>query len=164
MKWNQNAKIERVDDVTMQLQTKYVGNIEVAEDKVIHFPNGLPGFAEEKQFIVLDIPGNPIFLTLQSMMTPDLAFIVTNPYHFYANYEFKLDKNIQEQLQIHSEEDIHVLSIVTLKEPFATSTLNLKAPIIINDKQKLGKQYILLEEDYPTKAPLAEHAEQVEGE
>lgn len=136
------------------VQTKYVGQIEIERESIIEFEFGLPGFPEEKQFILLNIPGNTAFQTLQSTQTPDLAFVVTNPYFIYESYTFKLDQNIITSLAIEVKEDVKVLSIVTLKEPFSMSTLNLKAPIIINVKHSYGKQYILNDDNYLTKAPI----------
>lgn len=138
----------------MAVQTKYLGEIDIEEAHVVDFPAGLPGFTDEVSFVLLDLPGNPVFQTLQSIETTELAFIVTNPYHFYKDYEFKLDDQIQESLEIKTEADVIVLSTVTLKDPFDTSTLNLKAPIIINSTSKLGKQYILNNDEYLTKAPI----------
>lgn len=138
----------------MKIQTKYLGEIEANEDQIILFSGGLPGFNYEKKFGLLDLPGNPAFQILQSIVTPDVAFVVTNPYNFYQDYEFELDSNVKESLEINNENDVTVFSIVTLKDPFEKSTLNLKAPVIINPTSKRGKQYILNEDDYSTKSLL----------
>ncbi len=151
--------------MTVIIDTKYLGKVEIQEKQVIQFPSGLPGFVDEEKFVILDIPGNPAFQTLQSVVTPSLAFVVTNPHQFYVEYTFKLDDQILDNLMIKNEEDVVVLSIVTLKKPFKTSTLNLKAPIIINSTRRHGKQYILNKEDYPTKAPIVSpNMQHVEGE
>src|SRR5699024_4935154 len=132
----------------MNIQTKYLGNIDVEEAKVIQFPAGLPGFIDETKFVLLDLPGNEAFQILQSVTSEHIAFIVTNPYQFYHEYEFELEVNVLESLSINSEEDVIVLTIVTLKDPFHTSTMNLKAPIILNSAEMRGKQYILNMSDY----------------
>lgn len=147
------------------IDTKYLGKIDIKKEEKIDFPVGLPGFSEEKSFILLDLPGNPTFQILQSITTSDLAFIVTNPYHFYVDYTFKLDDQILKSLQIKQAEDVTVLTIVTLKSPFHTSTLNLKAPIIIHSTRKQGKQYILNQTKYETKAPIVSpNLTQVKGD
>ncbi|MGY0693531.1 flagellar assembly protein FliW [Virgibacillus sp. FSP13] len=138
----------------MKLNTKYVGQINVEDKRRITFRTGLPGFDEQTEFVLLDFPGNPVFQFLQSVTTENLAFIVTNPYHFYQEYAFDLDDTILDNLQIESEQDVAVLSIVTLKNPFNTSTLNLKAPVIVNLAKQLGKQYIITTDEYPSKAPI----------
>ena len=136
----------------MNIQTKYVGEVEINEKQIIQFPSGLPGFLEEKEFVLLDIPGNPVFQFLQSVKSEELAFVVASPYHFYKDYSFKIDDATIEALQIQSEKDVMVLTIVTLKDPFDSSTINLKAPLIINPNKLFGKQYILNSDEYESKA------------
>src|SRR5699024_12007617 len=82
------------------------------------------------------------------------AFILTNPYHFYQDYTFELDDSVLESLLIQTKEEVAVFTIVTLKQPFKTSTINLKAPVIINSQKKYGKQLILNNDEYHTKASI----------
>ncbi|SHF89204.1 flagellar assembly protein FliW [Ornithinibacillus halophilus] len=140
--------------VNVKILTKYFGEMEIEEDKIINFPSGLPGFIEETSFILLELPGSPVFQILQSIHNRDIAFVVANPYHFYEDYSFDLDDHLLTSLEINTEEDVMVLSIVTLKDPFSTSTINLKAPIIINHMKKRGKQYILNIDDYSIREPI----------
>ncbi|MFZ3576907.1 flagellar assembly protein FliW [Virgibacillus sp. DJP39] len=140
----------------MKIQTKYVGEVEINVEQIINFASGIPGFINETKFTLLDLPGNPVFQILQSVSTPEVAFVVANPYHFYVDYAFELDTNVKESLAIRNEKDVVVLSIVTLQDPFETSTLNLKAPIIINHTSKRGKQYILNQEDYSAKSSITQ--------
>lgn len=138
----------------MRMNTKYLGEIDVDKEKVIHFPTGLPGFQDELSFVLLDIPNNDILQLLQSVQTADLAFIVANPHDFYPDYTFNLEAPILEALQIKAEQDIVILSVMTIQEPFAKSTINLKAPIIIHANKKMGKQCILNEEKHDLKANI----------
>jgi flagellar assembly factor FliW len=136
----------------MKIQTKYLGEVEITTQQIIQFSFGLPGFLDEKEFVLFDIPGNPVFQFLQSVQSKDLAFVVTNPYHFYKAYRFELDETTINALQIESEKDVMVLTIVTIRDPFDSSTINLKAPLIINQHKLLGKQYILNSDEYDSKA------------
>lgn len=149
----------------MHIQTKYLGPMEVDHDKMLQFPSGLPGFTDERQFVLLDMPGNPLFQILQSADTPDIAFVVVNPYHFYQDYVVDLDDGLLAGLGIRNEADVTVLAIVAVKKPFDTSTLNLKAPIIINSQNQHGKQYILNTDAYTSKAAIVSPAStSVKGE
>lgn len=149
----------------MHIQTKYFGETVVRESRIIQFSAGLPGFIGETEFVLLDLPENPAFQILQSVTSSNTAFIVLNPYHIYHDYSINLDDNLLESLKIDSEKDVAVLAIVTLKNPFHKSTVNLKAPIIINADSKQGKQYILNTDDYSAKAPIApENLSKVKGE
>ncbi|MCP8617600.1 flagellar assembly protein FliW [Salirhabdus salicampi] len=146
----------------MKIQTVYFDEVEVNEDKIITFPFGLPGFQNERQFIVMDIPENPMFSVLQSVTNPDLAFIISSPYVIEHNYEFDLDETTVQQLAITSVEDVSVFSIVTMKETFEQSTINLQAPVIVNVKNNMGKQVVLNESRYHTKHPITSTKESEE--
>lgn len=134
----------------MNLDTKYHGVIEVEEKDFIYFENGIPGFLEEKSFIILPLDKESPFFIMQSKVTPELGFVVVNPFLFFNDYEFELSSNDKEALSITKEEDIEVLSILTVKDPFSETTANLKAPVIINHRKNIAKQ-IILHETYKTK-------------
>ncbi|MCG3089595.1 flagellar assembly protein FliW [Sporosarcina cyprini] len=127
----------------MQIQTKFHGSIEIQTDQLWAFPKGIPGFEDEKQFVLLPIEGNEVFQVLQSTETPTTAFIVANPYTWADEYTFDIDDPTVELLKIKSEEDIFVLGILSLKQPFENSTINLQAPLIFQAKSRKAKQMIL---------------------
>ncbi len=135
----------------MVLNTEHLGEIEFQKEDIIHFPKGIPGFEEEKEFIVI-LTGDVEFpfTYLQSVKSNDLAFIVTDPFLFLENYDFELSDEDADFLGVKSEEqidDITVYTIVTIPEDLDQTTVNISAPIIINLKEKLGKQVILKEYD-----------------
>lgn len=138
----------------MKIRTKYLGETEISVNHLLRFPQGLPGFPEEKKFILMELPNGGTFQVLQSVQTEELAFIVASPYAFYSDYTFELDDAAIEALQISKPEDVSVYSIVTVRDPFSSSTMNLKAPLVINSSQLLGKQHILKSDLYQTKTPI----------
>ncbi|MFA1821345.1 flagellar assembly protein FliW [Virgibacillus oceani] len=149
----------------MRIQTKYLGEAKIKSANIITFAAGIPGFNEETEFVLMDIPGNAGFQILQSVTSVNVAFIVTNPHQIYPKYTFELDDNMLETLQIKNEKEVVVLTIVTIKDPFQESTLNLKAPIIINPVSKKGKQYIINHDEYETKAAMTpQYSQRAEGE
>ncbi|MGM0841691.1 MAG: flagellar assembly protein FliW [Bacillota bacterium] len=135
----------------MKIDTKYHGEIEVKSEDVLTFEHGIPGFGEEKQFVLLPLPANEWFLILQSVKTPELGFVVTDPFVFFKEYDFELDQASVELLEHPSEKEVQVLSILTVRETLHESTANLQAPIIINLANRKGKQVILTNTDYQTK-------------
>lgn len=94
---------------------------------------------------------NPLTGWLQSIKTPNLAFVVSNPYDFYSNYEFNLTDNDQKELNISKADDVTVLSILVVKSGAEEITANLLAPVIINKNNRCGKQIILNNSGYSTK-------------
>ncbi len=149
----------------MKINTKYHGEVEVEEKDVIQFEGGIPGFLEEKKFTVIPLAedDSPLHI-LQSVETPELAFVTTNPFTFFKEYDFELTESVIEQLKIQNEQDLIVLSIITVKDPFEESTANLQAPIIINMKKQLGKQVVLSDRSYITRHLLFSKKTSVEQE
>lgn len=143
----------------MQIETKYLGKMEIDKDKIIHFESGIPGFLDEKDFIVLDIPGNELLQILQSLHTPSLAFFITNPHQFNQAYHFSITDNVIDTLQIKAETEVVILNIMTIREPFNQSTINFKAPIVINHRTNLGKQIILNEQQYEMRVEISSFEE-----
>lgn len=139
----------------MKIQTAYMNDIEINEAEIIHFQHGLPGFEEERQFILLSISNDSIYQVLQSINTKEIAFIVASPFITIKDYNFELDEATVESLQINDEREVAVLGIVTLKETLASSTINLKAPIVLNTTNKQAKQVILDNSTFTIHQPLS---------
>lgn len=135
----------------MKINTKYHGEIEIKKEEIISFPSGVPGFLEEKSFIIIPFTEDGLLQILQSVITPGLGFVVTNPFHFFPDYDFELEEDSVGKLQIESEKEITVLSILNVHEDFKQTTANLQAPVVINDKKQIGKQVILTKTPYITK-------------
>ena len=135
----------------MKIQTKYHGEVEISEQEIWEFSNGIPGFLDEKQFTILQFPDNDVFFILQSIKNQSLGFVITNPFTFFKEYDFKIDDGSVEQLDLESESDVLVYVILTVQEPFESTTANLQAPLIMNIKNKTAKQLILTETSYQTK-------------
>ncbi|NQD65111.1 flagellar assembly protein FliW [Bacillus haikouensis] len=144
----------------MNINTKYHGEIEVNEGSLLSFEQGIPGFAEEKKFVLLPLPENDWFHILQSVSTPQLGFVVTDPFLFTKEFDFELDQGSVETLGLTDEKNVKVLTILTMKEAFIESTANLQAPIIINLANNKAKQVILNEPNYQTKHLLFAQPEQ----
>ncbi|MCO7176437.1 flagellar assembly protein FliW [Sporolactobacillus kofuensis] len=124
----------------MKIKTKYYGEQEINENEIISFSSGIPGFAHDKRFILQ--PFGEAFSILQSLDDADVAFIVTSPFLYFEEYSIDLPDHLVQQLAIQSEQDVAIWVIVSVRKPFSQSTANLKAPIIINGREQLGKQYI----------------------
>ncbi|MEK4384841.1 flagellar assembly protein FliW [Solibacillus sp. FSL W7-1464] len=144
----------------MKITTAYIGEVEINPSQIIKFEHGLPGFEEEKEFIQLPLSEGNVFQALQSLKTQELAFIITTPYATVADYSFELDEAVIKALDIKSSEKVAVFVLVSLKDSLNTSTVNLKAPIILNIENRKAKQ-IILEEDYAIRHRLV--AEKKEG-
>ncbi|AKU26378.1 flagellar assembly protein FliW [Geobacillus sp. LC300] len=137
----------------MNIDTKYHGTVAVKGEDIIRFPHGLPGFADEKRFVLLPL-ADTLFVILQSVETPALGFVLIEPFSYFPTYEFELDEATVEQLDIESERDVAVYVILTVADPFDNTTANLQAPVVINARKRIGKQVILSNTPYKTKHRL----------
>lgn len=136
----------------MELSTKVHGDISYKQDEVITFKKGLPGFEGLTKFILFEYKENPVFNVLHSIEDENIGLFVINPFDFFKEYEINLKDETIGELLIEAESDVIIINTITLGKDSITT--NLKAPIILNIKNKLGKQIILDREDYKIKQPL----------
>lgn len=120
----------------------------------ITFDKGIPGFEEYKTFIVNDIEENDRYKMITSKENIDIGFIAISPFEVKKDYEIDLKDEIINELKIESSNDVLVLNLITLGKTLENSTVNLKAPIIINIKSNKGRQLILQDDKYNIKEPL----------
>jgi flagellar assembly factor FliW len=135
----------------MKIETKYQGIIEINDERVISFENGIPAFENETAFVLLPFEEGTPFFVLQSTHTPEVAFILISPFDFVPGYEVKLPDSIIELLEITKHEDVATFVMLTVKEPFSETTANLQAPVIINAAKQKGKQFLMSDSRYQTK-------------
>lgn len=143
----------------MKINTKYHGAVEIEENEILRFEKGIPGFLDEKQFVLIPLSDDDTFFVMQSLEKMELAFVVSSPFSFFREYDFKLEESVVEELELDSEKDISVFSILTVQDPFEKTTANLQAPVIINLKNRKAKQVILHNEQFSTKHPIFEKTE-----
>ncbi|MBD8025411.1 flagellar assembly protein FliW [Ureibacillus sp. Re31] len=140
----------------MKIETKFLGEVEINDKDIFTFEYGLPGFPDLQKFVLLPIDGDLPLAVLQSTEKAEIGFVVAYPFAFKKDYEFDISDEDKEDLKIEKEEDVIVYSIVTLKETFLESTLNLLAPIVFNVNKKLGKQIVLQDSAaYPLRFPIS---------
>ena len=146
----------------MQIETKNFGAIEVQEDQVLTFAQGLYAFEEKKRYVLLENedPENPLWW-LQSLDDPNLVFVLINPFLFKPDYEFDLSDEDVEELGIQKLEEVVVFSLVVIPDDIKKMTANLLAPLIINATTKKGKQIVLLNKNYSTKHLILEELQKI---
>ncbi|MDC6268304.1 flagellar assembly protein FliW [Lysinibacillus fusiformis] len=139
----------------MKIATKFLGEVEIIEQDILTFEHGLLGLEEERKFILLPIDADLPLAILQSVERPEIGFVVAYPFAFKQNYSFDISEEDREQLQIEKQENVLPYAIVTMKETFQDSTINLLAPIILNIEKKCGKQIVLQDNKaFPLRYPM----------
>ena len=138
-----------------KVNTLRFGDIDVEEDKILHFKNGIPAFEEEHEFLLIPYEEDSPILFMQSLKSPDLAFLVTNPFIFFPDYSFEIGDEATGALGIKSQEDLLIYAILTVPQgDVKKMTANLMAPVIINSKNNESMQLVLDKSPYKTKHPL----------
>lgn len=141
----------------MLLKTKHFGDIEIDENRIVTFDDGIPGFDELKRFVVLynGDEASP-FRWLQSVDDGKIAFVVVNPFAVVIDYDIEIPEEVTDNLDIKSLDDVMVLSIAVVPEDINKMTINLKAPVIINTKNNRGIQVILDTDRYSVRHYIVE--------
>jgi flagellar assembly factor FliW len=132
----------------VNLSTNNFGNLSIEKENIITFEQGLLGFEELKQFAIIDVEECLPFEWLVSVEDPIVAFPILNPTLFFSDYKPSLSKDDLVLLDIKKEKDVEMFCIVTLGKKPEDVTLNLKGPILINMKNKMGKQVVITEDYY----------------
>jgi flagellar assembly factor FliW len=146
----------------MIIDTARLGTIEYEESGVITFAQGIPGFKAYKKYIIIEIEESP-FMYMQSVEAGDVSFVVASPFDFYQQYEFEVPPLVKKELQLHDENAVKVVNIVSIRGELSTATINLVAPIIINSDNNTGVQHILSDGQYLIRQPLFSTTDREEG-
>lgn len=138
-----------------KVNTLRFGEIEVEEEKVVHFEDGIPAFEDEHEFLIIPYDDESPYVFLQSLTTPDLAFLMTMPFVFFPEYEFELDDDSQNKLGIKSQEDMLIYTLLTIPDgKVVDMTANLMAPVVLNQNTMQARQIVLDKSRYTTKHRL----------
>ncbi|GIO12281.1 flagellar assembly protein FliW [Cohnella xylanilytica] len=132
------------------------GEMEIREEEIIHFPNGIPGFERSIRFVLVHVEEHAPFSYLQSVDEAGLSFIVIDPFDFFPSYEFNLNETIAAEMRIEAPDQVVVRTIINLNEDISQATTNLVAPVVMNKKSQIGRQVILTGTDYTTRHKLFE--------
>lgn len=141
----------------IKLNTTRFGELEIDPSTFIELPAGLIGFPAAKKFVLLEY--TQPFSWLQCIELPDLAFVVVSASEFGDEYSFDLP--LQDRaLDLSDTDDVAIFNLVTIRPDASLSTVNLKAPVVVNLRNRKGKQVILDDPRYPTRMPLYSSTEE----
>ncbi|HWJ81078.1 MAG TPA: flagellar assembly protein FliW [Nocardioides sp.] len=121
---------------------------------VIELAHPMPGFPDEERFALVRLDEDGVLMGFRSLSREDLQFVVVPPGPFYPDYTPELDDETVAELGIDTAEDVLVLLVVHAGDSLAATTVNLRAPIVINRATRRAAQVILEDPDLPLDAPL----------
>jgi flagellar assembly factor FliW len=136
----------------MLLETSRFGAVDVEVEDILHFPDGLIGFEDQRHWVLLADDQNESLGWLQSVRTPHVALPVVSPRRFAADYQVRVAKSQMGPLELAESDQAFVLNVINRNDD--RFTVNLKAPVIINLDRRLGRQVVTLDEQ-PIALPFA---------
>ena len=134
----------------MKLTTRVFGEIDIEDEKIINFEDGIIGFPDLKKFTLIydeEKENNSNIIWIQSLDEPAFAMPVMNPLLVKENYNPIVEDELLKALGNLAEENTLVLVTVTVPQNIEKTSVNLKAPIVINAKEKKAVQVIVEDED-----------------
>lgn len=138
----------------MKIQTIRFGEIEIGEDKLLTFVDGLPPFEDCKRFVLITDQDFDPFMWLQSVEDPALAFAVINPFLLFSDYVPTITDEFIASIGDPQDEDIMVLTMCVIPKEVSAMTTNLVAPLYINTKTNQGRQIIMESSPYVTRQAI----------
>ena len=131
---------------TMKIQTSRFGEVTVPEDALLVFPSGLVGLPQHTRYVVFDVENDSGYQWLQSLDDSTLAVVIV-PVEL-INPDFKVQMPVENlvELELGTDDPVAVSVIITIpKGNPEQATANLRAPLIVNLKNRKAKQVILQE-------------------
>ncbi|MCB0391127.1 MAG: flagellar assembly protein FliW [Bdellovibrionales bacterium] len=138
----------------MRIQTSRFGAVELTDEDILTFPEGLLGFTELRKFVLLDDPNDEIFAWMQSCENPGIAFPILEPELFATNYLVELSRLDYEVISFQPDHSLRYFTIVTIPEDPTQMTANLKAPIVIDVNTRKARQCVLQDNNLAIREPI----------
>ena len=125
-----------------------------ADVPVIALTQAMPGFPQDLRFALVRLGEDTLLSTFRSLDSEGLEFLVVPPAPFYPDLTLELDDEVVADLDLTGIEEVLVLLVVKAQATLAETTVNLRAPLIVNTRTRRGRQVILDDVDLPISAPL----------
>jgi flagellar assembly factor FliW len=136
----------------VRIESRRFGSIALDEKDLIVFAGGLPGFPHARRFALVAHDRGTDFAWLVSADQPELAFVVTDPWRFFAAYQPEVPGHVLRALGVGCAEELEWFVIATAGP--ARTTLNLAAPLLVNATTRRALQLILDCDTYSTREAI----------
>jgi flagellar assembly factor FliW len=140
----------------MLLDTTRFGTVEIDDSAVITLTHPIIGFQEFRRFVLMPVSDGSPVVWLQSTESSELAFLLMDPRQAIPSYQVRLGPDELAELAVTDAAELSVYTLVVVPRDRTQIRTNLKAPILINAKHRLGKQTIVEHGDYPVRHYLAD--------
>ena len=137
----------------MLVKTKFFGELDLPEEKIVTFDRGIIGFENLKRFTILyDCEKEETNISwLQSVEEPGFAMPVIKPWLVKEDYNPVVEDELLSGLGELTEENLVILLTMNVPPDLTKMSVNLKAPIIMNSDTRKGAQIVVENKDYVIK-------------
>ena len=138
----------------MRIQTKIFGEIDIDEEKILHFANGMIGFTDLKDFALMydaEKGEKSNIRWLQSLQEPAFAMPVLDPLAVNPDYNPEAEDELLKPIGELNPDEMLVLVTLTVPKDITKMSVNLCAPIVIHTESRKACQIIVDNEKYPVK-------------
>jgi flagellar assembly factor FliW len=127
-----------------------------SEQAVFRFPQGLPGFEELTRFLLYEREGLQPLTLLVALDAADVALPLLRSAEFLTDYSPPISASDLDALEATSIENLDLFTVVTFEGKGEDVAVNLRAPICVNLRRRLGRQVVLPDGTYPLQYPLVQ--------
>jgi flagellar assembly factor FliW len=144
------------EGANMKIETLRFGTINYSDEHIIHFRDGVIGLSKLKDYILVESPGFPLILWLQSIQDHNVAFPLIEPYFFTRDYKATMTDADRLSLDLNEGSRSKIMVIMTIPKDYESMTVNMKAPIVFNMDKSLGTQVVLQDKTHLVRTPAFE--------
>ena len=133
----------------LAINTTRFGELEFEQADLVTFLNGIVGFPDSRQFVLIQHKEGTTYRWLQSTDDGAIAFLLVDPSTFVPEYAPQMPQTVAVQLGMNEETPRLVYTIVTIPrgKPHEM-TINLAGPIVVNAETGQAVQVVLEDEAY----------------
>ncbi|MDR2088384.1 MAG: flagellar assembly protein FliW [Clostridiales Family XIII bacterium] len=134
----------------MDVATRDFGIIQIEDDSIYAFPQGVYGFEDVDSFAVfMHEEAGVSFVYLQAVRSAHPCFLVFSPWDMLPGYDPRVSDEDLRFFGVDSEKDLIFLVIATVPaDDVRKLSVNAKSPVVLNPLRMVGRQVILLNEEY----------------
>ncbi|MCX8054374.1 MAG: flagellar assembly protein FliW [Ignavibacteria bacterium] len=128
------------------IKTNYFGELEIDDEYIFKFKDGMLGFEDLHDYVLISEESTAPFKWLISVDEPEIGFPLLSPWHIDVYYDPGIKYDLEKQV---------LFVVITLEDENGEMSANMKAPVIFNIEEQTGKQIILPSDKYSTNYVIA---------
>lgn len=143
-----------MNETKIRLFHPLVEGSHVEADEVWAFPDGLLGVGGPHQFALVPLPGAEPFELLCSAEESTFGIVLVDPRRLVPDYVLALPPDEIRPIAEADPDRLEIRVPVRLPDGSTPMSLNLKGPILLSPRERIGVQRISSDDDHPVRFTL----------